>query len=167
MSSENPQPDPSPEGVPAERSAPETQREPDLLKGRRYTRVCAGGVLFLDLLLLGLDALAVGEFLLESLIGVTAMLVICLFLWLGQDWARWIVGIRCGIGAVVGFAGAINMFMLGAPYSFWMHLISGSLFCAATYVLLAHPDVEAFCKSKPPRYPWWGGGGGGGSGARR
>jgi hypothetical protein len=41
-----------------------------------------------------------------------------------------------------------------------MNLISGALFCAATYVLLAHPDVEAFCKSNHTRYPWFGGMGG-------
>ncbi|MBD2092544.1 hypothetical protein H6F67_22095 [Microcoleus sp. FACHB-1515] len=70
-------------------------------------------------------------------------IALCYFLYQGQGWAKWVLGILLALGGFLSIPAALlvlNASFLGA---IWL-LVMGAVYLATSWILLRSPEIKAF-----------------------
>lgn len=77
--------------------------------------------------------------------GVRLVLTVsmCMFLYQGYGWARWVLGVLLGLGGLVAIPGALLVLTTSFFGALWI-LAIGVLYLGCAWVLLRSPEIKAF-----------------------
>jgi hypothetical protein len=69
-------------------------------------------------------------------------ILLCISLYQGKNWARWVVGVLMAIGGIAGILGGLAL-LSGTPLAFIL-ILMGIAYFVCVYILFFVPSVKAY-----------------------
>ncbi len=115
-------------------------------KARLFVYTIVGVFAFIAIFNIFISYLGQGtENLTQQIFKAILILFLCVFVWLGHDWARWGLGILGGLAGLIFILNGINLF---SRVNWWFFpVVFGVLYIASAVILFAVPLVRRHFKA--------------------